>query len=328
MTQHDTCGVCSFEGETETITIQEKMFGFGDRFDYFRCPNCGCLQIRDTSVDAARYYPQNYYSFNLSQPQSAWMARLERARDAYAVRRQGMLGRALLRIKPHAPLESLHGLGLQRTTRILDVGCGSGDLLQALHRLGYTDLTGVDPNIAADIVFDGGLRIHKRLLQDLDGSYDVVMFHHSLEHIPDQLGALQAAARRLAPQGQCLVRIPLVGHHAWKAYGLNWAQLDAPRHLFLHTEKSLALLAARAGFEVASTTFDSNEFQFWGSECLQRGLPLVDIGSGKPNPMATAIQRAGSAGWRRQARQLNARTDGDQAAFVLRRSARAGAAAA
>jgi hypothetical protein len=51
-------------------------------------------------------------------------------------------------------------------------------------------------------------------------------------------------------------------------------QLDAPRHLFLHTRKSFGLLAARAGLQIEKWFCDSTSFQFWGSELYQRKLPF------------------------------------------------------
>lgn len=304
------------------------MFGFGDRFDYFECTRCGCLQLRGTVPDLARYYPSNYYSFSEQPRKKPLMQWLEHQRNRRAVIGRGWLGALLLHRKPHAPLESLRHLDLRPDTRILDVGCGGGELLLALRDLGFRSLFGVDPNIGADIGPGNGIHVRKCEIQDLDGSFDVVMFHHSLEHIPDQVAALRAAARLLAPGGRCLVRIPLMGQHAWRQYGVHWSQLDAPRHLFLHTGKSLGRLAERTGFRVVDTVFDSNDFQFWGSECLKRGIPLFDPATGRPNPQAVQIRREGAREWQRQAKALNAAGQGDQACFVLKRRTPAGDVAA
>lgn len=323
-----TCGACGESTAAPTIIAEERMFGFGNRFDYFECTGCGCLQLRGTVTDLARYYPSNYYSFSEQTRKRPLMQWLEQQRNRRAVVGTGWLGALLLQWKPHAPLESLRRLDLRAGTRILDVGCGGGELLLALRDLGFRSLSGVDPNIAADIGPGNGIHVRKREIQDLDGNFDVVMFHHSLEHIPDQVGALRAAARLLAPGGRCLVRIPLAGQQAWKEYGVHWSQLDAPRHLFLHTCKSLGRLAERTGFCVVETVFDSNEFQFWGSECLKRGIPLFDPATGRPNPQAVQIRQQGARAWRKQARALNAAGQGDQGCFVLERNSPVGASTA
>ena len=42
------------------------MFGTRERFAYFECSACGCLQIETVPADMARHYPDNYYSFSAS----------------------------------------------------------------------------------------------------------------------------------------------------------------------------------------------------------------------------------------------------------------------
>jgi SAM-dependent methyltransferase len=315
-----TCGACCANTVTRPLLAQEKMFGLGDQFAYVQCNVCGCLQLHNQDVDFSRYYPSNYYSLASEGRKSRWTNWLEKTRNRYAVGQKGILGKILCSLKPHAPLESLSGLQLHTYTKILDVGCGNGELLRSLHDLGFKSLSGVDPNIKSDIYLDSDSRIYKGEIQNLKGSYDLIMFHHSLEHIPDQIGALHAAERLLAPNGRCLIRIPVMGKMAWRIYGVNWVQIDAPRHLFLHTELSLNRLAERSGFKVVSITFDSNEFQFWGSECLRRGVPLFDAITGLPNPDAQKIRRTNLRNWKKKARELNSLRDGDQVCITLQRS--------
>lgn len=57
------------------------------------------------------------------------------------------------------------------------------------------------------------------------------MFHHSFEHIADPFETL-CSVRRLLSSGTCLIRIPIVDSWAWENYGVNWIQIDAPRHFF------------------------------------------------------------------------------------------------
>lgn len=318
------CGACGANSKGEKIIAQEKMFGFGDQFKYVQCNMCGCLQLYcQEEVDFPKYYPKNYYSLTSIDKKTIWAKWLEGARNRYAVDKKGLLGKILCEFKPHAPLESLSVLDLNFDTKILDVGCGNGDLLKSLHEIGFKSLFGVDPNIESNIYFNSELLIQKGEMHDLKGSYDLIMFHHSLEHIPDQVGTLLAVERLLAPNGRCLVRVPLMNKMAWREYGINWVQLDAPRHLYLHTELSVKLLAERSGFNVVSTTFDSNEFQFWGSECLSRGIPLFDAITGLPNRDAQKLCKSNLKNWRKKARELNSIGDGDQVCITLQRASEA-----
>jgi SAM-dependent methyltransferase len=174
---------------------------------------------------------------------------------------------------------------------------------------------GTDPFIESDLNFGNGVRVKKCFLTELartaEPAWDLIMFHHSFEHVPDQLETLQAAARLLAPNGRCVIRIPVIGY-AWKEYGTNWVQLDPPRHFFLHTEKSMELLAQHAGLRVESVEYDSNEFQFWGSELYCRGITLKT--AGVPRRFFNAKQ---FRDFRMKSDDLNAARRGDQAVFVL-----------
>ncbi|HLA63217.1 MAG TPA: class I SAM-dependent methyltransferase, partial [Rhodothermales bacterium] len=178
---------------------------------------------------------------------------------------------------------------------------------------------GADPFIAADATPAPGVRVLKREMADVEGVFRLVMMHHAFEHMPDPEGALRESARLLAPGGHLLIRIPLAGTYAARTYVRDWVQLDAPRHHVLHTERSIALLAVRTGFDVESVVYDSSAFQFWASEQYRRDIPLCDPRSHFVSPSASSFSPEEIAAFQRQAEELNAAGDGDQAAFYLRR---------
>jgi len=182
--------------------------------------------------------------------------------------------------------------------------------------LGFQFLVGVDPLISEELNEGNGVRIRKCQLEDLkDEEYDLAMFHHSLEHIADPRNVLQAAARLLAPDGRCLVRLPVVAH-AWEKYGTNWVQLDPPRHMWVPTDKTMRILAESVGLDVESVEYDSTEFQFWGSELYARGIPLKGVNSASLERM---FRREELIEFRNLAAYLNSKGQGDQAAFVLKK---------
>ena len=299
------------------------MFGLPEVFEYFECVSCGCLQIGEPPSDLARYYPPEYGN-HATDPVAAFRGpvrgALRRARDRHAVFGGGLLGRLLIRRFPEPPLQALGLLDLDSGTRVLDVGAGSGLHLYSLARLGFRHLLGVDPFIEEDRFYPPGLTIRKATIHDVEGSgcWDLVMFHHVLEHVADPVEQLRAATRLLAPGGTCLIRIPTVSSEAWEAYGTDWVQLDAPRHLFLHSRRSLSLVAEAAGLAVTRVVDDSTAFQFWGSEQVRQGVPLASERSWGTNPRGSAFTRGQVRVWEREARRLNREGRGDQAVFVLR----------
>jgi SAM-dependent methyltransferase len=98
--------------------------------------------------------------------------------------------------------------------RVLDVGCGPGDLLceMARQHQGWQVLVGLDasPGMIAKAAWSArGLPAYffvgdAQALSFPDGSFDVVMARHMLYHVPDIDRAVAEAARVLRPGGHFL----------------------------------------------------------------------------------------------------------------------------
>ena len=58
------CRVCGCIGIHQYFQPQERMFGWGDKFEYFKCQECDCLQIDAPQNDLPRYYPAHYYALS------------------------------------------------------------------------------------------------------------------------------------------------------------------------------------------------------------------------------------------------------------------------
>jgi SAM-dependent methyltransferase len=198
---------------------------------------------------------------------------------------------------------------------ILDVGCGSGRLLLRLYGEGFERLMGIDVRLGGVSREGVGPSFERVSPEDHHGLYRLVMSHHSFEHMEDPVRGFAAFARLVEPGGYLLLRLPLADSWARRYYAANWVQLDAPRHLHLHTRRSIAILAERSGFKVTHVADDSGPFQIWGSELYRRGVPLAQAGRGGRNELSL-LDRLSA---RRHARRLTRQGLGDQACFYLQR---------
>jgi SAM-dependent methyltransferase len=313
------CQICHLRGDHAKYMARETMYGWKETFEYFQCARCKCLQISKAPDDLERYYGTQYYSYDSKLGPRGLKRFLYIQRDRYAFTNQGLFGRWIYRRFPRLDYRFLSRLSLKKKDKILDIGCGSGLLLQSLSRVGFEELTGVDPFITQDIRYSRNVNILKKSIFQVSLKQDLVMFNHSLEHMPQQLDVMRTAANLLSERGVIVVRIPTVSSYAWRHYGIDWVQLDAPRHLFLHSEESIRMLGESAGLELFDTFYDSSAFQFWGSEQCRAGTALA-------SPKSYAIDRSASmfsaqqiVDFENNAATLNHTKQGDQAAFYFRR---------
>jgi len=288
------------------------MHGTREEFEYAECTACGSVQIVEvpSPADLARHYPTDYYSFKPHRV-NPLKRFLMVQRDRSFVGLPNLGGRFLRGKRNDRVLESVAVAGLSRRQRILDVGCGAGLLLDQLARLGFESLVGTDPFLAEDRATECGVPLLSRYLHEVEGSFDIVMFNHSLEHVADPAAELRAASERLAPGGRVLVRLPTTSSEAWETYGVDWIQLDPPRHLVVPSREGMSRLAAQAGLKVTAVHDDSSWFQFVGSELYRRDIPITSPAGGE------VFTEAEVAAFDRRAEALNRTGRGDQALFIL-----------
>jgi SAM-dependent methyltransferase len=84
--------------------------------------------------------------------------------------------------------------------RVLEVGCGGGELARSLAERGY-EVTAIDPGAPEGPIF------HRVAIEDFlgPGPYDAAVASRSLHHVADLPGAVERIAALLRPDGTLLI---------------------------------------------------------------------------------------------------------------------------
>lgn len=155
----------------------------------------------------------------------------------------------IIRALVDAPIQTMpQGL------RILEVGCGSGNVLRVLKRsaAGRGRVEGLEVSVPASEVARArtGLPVTTGYLADLVRTepYDVIAAFDVLEHIRDEADVLDDMRSRLKDTGRLILTVP--------AHPMLWSSFDvASEHMRRYTMATLSGGLRRAGFEVEYLTY-------------------------------------------------------------------------
>ncbi len=155
--------------------------------------------------------------------------------------------------------------------RILDYGCGLGQILQALMAEGYKNFYGVDiEKSAIECCKEKNLHVEELNLEKLENPYgfkfDVIILSHIIEHIlkDEIINTLSFIKNEfLADKGKLLIAVP----NAQSNTNAYWAYEDWT-HTTLFTSGSLYYVLKAAGF---------NTIEFLDIDCTlgSRGVKKV-----------------------------------------------------
>ena len=150
--------------------------------------------------------------------------------------------------------------------RVLDFGCGFGQMLNALRDAGVAEAEGLDIEPEA-IKFCRSQGLHcidglanPNFYRERSGYYDFIVMSHVLEHFPKEeiIPQLERLKGLLKPEGALVVMVP----NAQSNTGAYWAYEDFT-HYLLFTSGSLYHVLRAAGYR---------DIEFLDVECTA-GLP-------------------------------------------------------
>jgi SAM-dependent methyltransferase len=266
------CPVCAGPLGPPLLSSPDRLHGVPGSFSVSRCECCGLGVTLPTALGAeqlAAFYPRTYGAFGLpTGVLGLCSAAIRRLQSWQALRT--------------APLESLVRMP---PGRLLDVGCGRGDLGSWFIARGWRAV-GVEPSPEASaLARSRGLEAHPGTLPEVQlapGSFDAVVFRQSLEHVSDPLSDLRRAYGALRDGGLLAVSVPNFGCWQRRRFGGHWFHLDLPRHRFHFDAGALEGALTRAGFEDVQILTSSStaglpasiQYAIAGRCLFPGGLPL------------------------------------------------------
>lgn len=271
------CKICGSNINNSTVKIKEMLIGTNEEFEYAECPICKSLQLIEIPEDMGEYYNQNYYS--MGEENNFYNFIIFHLNRHYL--EKDFIGKLLSYfMEGNEKLYNIMGSLLKKdkinyNSQILDIGCGGGTFLQELSDLGFVNLNGMEPFIEKEITNEN-FTIFKSFLEDFDPKkkYDLIFMKDSLEHMDDPYKNLSNVKKLLNDDGYMIISIPIKSDYFWNLYGVNWYQLDAPRHLITFTLEGFEKLLKSLDLEIVQTCFNSNPYAFIISEGYSNGISM------------------------------------------------------
>lgn len=237
-------------------------------FPVVRCRACGLVRLnpRPAVAELDRIYPPEYYAYHLVHGSQDAPSRLSPGGLGETIKAKRYQRRFKVLLERAAP-----GSG---PIRVLDVGCADGRLL-TWYREAIPDRTvetyGIDISEAAieQARRNGHTAVAGRFEADTElpeGSFDLIVASHVIEHVADPIAFARRAAQLLKPGGLFMFATPNVDSADVRRFGRFWGGWHFPRHWTLYDATTAGQLAEQVGLTVEQVGYEVNPV-FWNWTC-------------------------------------------------------------
>ncbi|MDP7567312.1 MAG: class I SAM-dependent methyltransferase [Flavobacteriales bacterium] len=246
MTSLDKCPVCNGQELTPKLDCLDHTTS-QETFTIVSCGTCDFTFTNPRPLDKklGDYYKSDMYISHTNNTKGLfnWM---------YQTVRNYAIGTKVSLLK-----------SIKKTGTHLDIGCGTGEFLNACKLAGFTT-KGIEPSELArnQAINNHGLNISSNtdLSQYTDQEFDSISMWHVLEHVPNLNETIKQFDRLLKSDGKIIIAVP--NHKSWDAkfYKEFWAAWDVPIHLWHFSKETIGQLFKNSNFSLEKTKpmiFDS-----------------------------------------------------------------------
>lgn len=225
--------------------------GVKNELEILSCRKCATVYTPFTPWYTSELYYESYYPAESLSPPAFIQSRLEEITAEFAPYRQ--------------------------TNRLLDIGCGAGNLLQAARKHGW-NAHGLDVSQnAVEHVRSLGFEVFQGELQNAQfpaQHFDVITAAEIVEHLSDPRVLLDEVARILRPGGLFWTTTPHARGLSARVLGLKWRCIWPPEHLQLFSARGLKGLLREVGFrEIRVRTTGGNPIEIFHAMGRQKDAP-------------------------------------------------------
>jgi SAM-dependent methyltransferase len=265
------CRACGSLQVSDEINVSEFYSGKADiSHKYYVCDICKSLSILDFYKEADDIYDGNYYSLE-KKPINIRSLKDYIYRILFNI--SYYLGIHFFPSKEYLFYREFRFLRLNKKSRIVDIGCGTGDFVDRLQFLGYKNASGIDPYFDERLQEGSELDIKRSAIHELTGAYDLIVSHHVLEHVESPFLFMKEISRLLAEKGRALLCFPTFGGLTkfFKEYSYV---VQAPQHTCLLSESGFSKICDSSGLKIIRWIQSSESDYAWAlaSEAWKSGV--------------------------------------------------------
>lgn len=275
----EKCPVCG-NNETSLFIATKDFFLTQENFNIVKCKACAFIftnPIPSKSI-LASYYDSPDYSSHTLKKNSVYGSIYQNIRK--------------INLKNKFKIVQKY----QNDGHILDVGCGTGELLKYFKDKNWKT-TGIEPadNARNFAIENYGLDIYpeNKLQQFGNEKFDVISMWHVLEHVVDLNDRIVLLSDLLKPGGHMFIAVPNIESYDAAFYGKYWAALDVPRHLYHFSQQSLTRIVEKHELRLEATypmKFDAYYVSLLSEKYLKNGIasyPKAIVNGCKSNRRAS-----------------------------------------
>lgn len=240
------CNNCGSDSYEEIATSKDFEYETcNNEFTFVRCTSCGLvyLQNRPCTSELSVIYPPDYIPYHFNE----------------------YLGPLIAGFRNFVQKSKIQAIAhyAQPECTIIDVGCGSGELLRIAKKLGDSSwhLIGVD------FAEEAMINLKRFNIEGRQGRFEtmsweksllpqVIVMNQVIEHLDDPFQVVACAFDLLQPGGVLIIETPSI--EGWDAKLFQkryWGGWHTPRHWNLYDQHTLEFLLKKHGFEIVETTY-------------------------------------------------------------------------